>query len=448
MANFTGDSGPNTIVGTSVSDQISGLEGNDILDGGGGDDVLIGGSGADTLTGGTGADSFRDTAANFNGDRITDFLIGDRIQFTDLTTAGANIHIEGSNLVYNGGSIQIDNLGPGRFVLREITGGGIEVRLQSAAHNDFNGDGFSDILWRNDGGVSTNWLGQANGGLADNGANFTANPGTQWQVEGTADFNGDGRIDLLWRHESGVTTNWLGQANGSFADNAANFIANPGTQWQVSATGDFNGDGRGDIIWRHVNGVTTNWLGQANGAFSDNAGNFIANPGTQWQVAGTGDFNGDGRDDILWRHESGLLTNWLGELNGGFTDNGPNFSANPGTSWHVVGIGDFNGDGRGDILWRNDMGVTTNWLGQTNGGFADNGAIFTANPGTQWQVAEIADFNGDAIDDILWRHDNGTVTNWLGQANGAFADNAGNFSVNPGTQWHVQDPSSVHDPFA
>ena len=128
MANFTGDSGPNTIVGTSVSDQISGLEGNDLLDGGGGDDVLIGGSGTDTLTGGTGADSFRDTAANFNGDRITDFLIGDRIQFTDLTTANANIHIEGSNLVYNGGSIQIDNLGPGRFVLREISTGGIEVR--------------------------------------------------------------------------------------------------------------------------------------------------------------------------------------------------------------------------------------------------------------------------------------------------------------------------------
>ena len=48
MANFTGDNGPNTIVGTSVSDQISGLDGNDTLDGAGGDDVIIGGSGACT----------------------------------------------------------------------------------------------------------------------------------------------------------------------------------------------------------------------------------------------------------------------------------------------------------------------------------------------------------------------------------------------------------------
>jgi hypothetical protein len=216
MANFTGDSGPNTIVGTSVSDQISGLEGNDILDGGGGDDVLIGGSGADTLTGGTGADSFRDTAANFNGDRITDFLIGDRIQFTDLTTAGANIHIEGSNLVYNGGSIQIDNLGPGRFVLRDISTGGIEVRLQSAAHNDFNGDGLSDVLWRSDAGGVGDWIGQSNGGFVGN-SNFAANLTADWRIAATGDFNGDGRVDVLLRNTTnGLVGEWT--ASDGLAD--------------------------------------------------------------------------------------------------------------------------------------------------------------------------------------------------------------------------------------
>ena len=38
------------------------------------------------------------------------------------------------------------------------------------------------------------------------------------------DFNGDGRSDILWRDSSGAVTNSLGQANGGFASNAANFI--------------------------------------------------------------------------------------------------------------------------------------------------------------------------------------------------------------------------------
>ena len=39
------------------------------------------------------------------------------------------------------------------------------------------------------------------------------------------------------------------------------------------------------------------------------------------QIAGVGDFNGDGHDDILWRDTDGTVTNWLGTANGGFTDN-------------------------------------------------------------------------------------------------------------------------------
>ena len=46
---------------------------------------------------------------------------------------------------------------------------------------------------------------------------------TAWHVDGTGDFNGDGRDDILWRHNSGTLTNWLGTANGSFADNCSVF---------------------------------------------------------------------------------------------------------------------------------------------------------------------------------------------------------------------------------
>jgi len=129
MAVKTGDDTNNILIGTDQDDQISGLGGNDFLsgglgndflDGGSGSDVLTGGAGTDTLKGGTGVDTFQDTAAGLNGDTIQDFLIGDRIQITDLNKDNANVGINGNLLTYSGGSVDIDNLGPGRFVVRQI----------------------------------------------------------------------------------------------------------------------------------------------------------------------------------------------------------------------------------------------------------------------------------------------------------------------------------------
>ena len=60
---------------------------------------------------------------------------------------------------------------------------------------------------------------------------------------------------------------------------------------------------------------STDWLGQANGGFADNDANAFASVRTDWHVAGTGDFNGDGRDDILWRNDNGddRPTGWAGQ---------------------------------------------------------------------------------------------------------------------------------------
>jgi hypothetical protein len=453
-SNVNGYVGNISIARGIVIENATGGSGADTIIGNGFDNVLKGGNGNDVLTGSGGNDTYLDTIAGHNGDRITDFNVGDKIVFSNAALGSFTFSLSGSTLTYSGGSMTLSNVSAGTFVAGNAPGGGVQLFFQAsqvaqpgAVHNDFNGDGRSDILWRNDNGSTTNWLSQANGSFADNGINFSVNPGSQWHVAGTGDFNGDGRVDILWRHENGTTTNWLAQGNGGFINNGAIFTANSGTQWHVAGTGDFDGDGRSDILWRHDSGLTTDWLGQANGSFVDNGVSFNVNAGTQWHVVGTGDFNGDGRDDILWRHDNGLTSDWLGQANGAFLDNGANFNVNAGTQWHVAGTGDFNGDSRSDILWRHDSGLTTDWLGQSNGSFLNNGANFATNPGTQWQVAEIGDFNNDGRSDILWRHDNGTVTNWLGQANGAFADNAGNFSVNPGTQWHVQD-AAVHDLFS
>ena len=57
--------------------------------------------------------------------------------------------------------------------------------------------------------------------------------------------------------------------------------------------------------------------------------------GTDWKVADTGDFNGDGRIDILWRNDNGALTDWLGTASGGFVDNALHAYAPGATNWHI-----------------------------------------------------------------------------------------------------------------
>src|SRR5207344_1168292 len=108
------------------------------------------------------------------------------------------------------------------------------------------------------------------------------------------------------------------------------------------------------------------------------------------------------------------------------------------TSWHVVGTGDFNGDGRADLIWQNDSGAITDWLSTASGGFVSNDANAWHNVPTSWQVVGTGDFNGDGRDDVIWRNDNGSFTEWLGQANGGFVSNDAHAWNNLPTSWHVQ----------
>jgi FG-GAP-like repeat len=85
-----------------------------------------------------------------------------------------------------------------------------------------------------------------------------------------------------------------------------------------------------------------------NGAQISQAGGIGALP-SGWTVTGTGDFDGDGKTDILFHNTSGAVAIWL--MNGLQVSQ---FGSAPSTSpvWSVVGTGDFNGDGMSDILWR------------------------------------------------------------------------------------------------
>ncbi len=191
-------------------------------------------------------------------------------------------------------------------------------------------------------------------------------------------------------------------------------------------TADFDAAGRSDILWQNTNGQAAIWL--MDGAKPITTASVGANPGTSWHVIGSGDFYGSLYADILWQNTDGAVAIW--EMNGlKVVANGS--PGNPGPNWHAIGTGDFNGDGKSDILWQNTNGAVAIW---EMDGLKVIASAVIGNPGTSWHVIGSGDFNGDGYSDILWQNTNGAVAIW--QMNG-FKVIGSAVVGNPGTGWHV-----------
>src|SRR5215831_13113563 len=108
----------------------------------------------------------------------------------------------------------------------------------------------------------------------------------------------------------------------------------------------------------------------------------LPNSGPSWHVIGTGDFNGDGKADIIWQNTDGLPFIW--EMNGTSMIGGA-VLPNSGPSWHTIGTSDFNGDGKSDIIWQNTDGLPFVW--EMNG-TSLIGAGALPNQGPAWQIKD------------------------------------------------------------
>ena len=91
-------------------------------------------------------------------------------------------------------------------------------------------------------------------------------------------------------------------------------VANVGLAWTVSIQGDLNGDGKPDLAWRNlVTGSVGVWLMSGVNTISTAALWPATNSGdSDWVPVATGDFNADGKPDIIWRNStSGRVIIWF-----------------------------------------------------------------------------------------------------------------------------------------
>jgi subtilisin family serine protease/sRNA-binding regulator protein Hfq len=254
---------------------------------------------------------------------------------------------------------------------------------------DFNGDGKTDILTRHtDGGVGIYLM----NGFQSTANQIVATVDPQWKVVGSGDFNGDGKADILMRHTNGSLAIYL--VNG-LQILGSQVIGALGNEWTVVGVGDFNGDGKADFMTRRsTDGTFAIYL--MNG-FQNIDAQIIGTVDLQWKVVGVGDFNGDHKSDFVLRHTDGTIAIYL--MNG-FQILASDIAAVIGNEWTFSGVADFDANGKSDFVNRRFDGAFAIFL--MNGTQFASATIIGA-VGNEWVLLGVGDFNGDGKADFINR---------------------------------------------
>ena len=226
------------------------------------------------------------------------------------------------------------------------------------------------------------------------------------------DFAGTGKAMLA--KESGGTIS-------IYADGACwGTTLTPGDGWNLAEAGDLNGDGTDDLLLLHSSGLLVGGLSNGDGTFSQTV---LTRKDPGWDLLGTGDFNGSGADDLLATDPEGISDN-VGML--GFWEGGVEWNLSAGYSgdWEPVTVGDFNGDGTDDMLWRTTVtdgegtlcyGYCTWLMGLVS--YDDEEEVVDwkrigAIAQDEWEFLGAGDFNGNGTSDIAMLGSEGVVTIW------------------------------------
>ena len=348
------------------------------------------------------------------------FVDGVLVSFTINDTGWTGVYIEDSNDLAYSNDWLIDLAGDSttgdaniQFEFQEqlgVVGDWFQGHINFPdTSNDFNGDGWADILLRHTDGSLRLLL--MNEREVKQDAILTA-LSPDWTLLAKADFNDDRITDILVRNTDGVFGLFLMSSDGTY--NYNEFKTLP-LFWEFKGTGDFNGDGKADILVQKVDENYAQHYVMLMDGNTISAENFTATHHRLWDVAGLGDSNNDGKTDIfLRRTDNGSIA--LLVMNG-LTKNAK-FITLLSPTWEIIGTEDFNGDGMAEILVEQAIDSDLRqYLFEIDGNLSSSNVITNqgsiSRQNALWHITGFADFNNDSKMDILLRRtDNGSIALW------------------------------------
>jgi len=269
----------------------------------------------------------------------------------------------------------------------------------SIAVGDVNGDGKLDLVM---GGTFAFSIGYLDVALNDGTGHFSPvsseRTGDVFALVALNDLNGDGKLDLAQVTSAGLKVRF-GNGNGTFGT-ATSYSA--GGAYLTPKVIDVTGDGVSDIVIG-----STVLPGNGNGTF----GTAITTNLGASSIA-YGDFNGDGKLDLVTRNTSTSAIA-LSFGNGDGTFQAP--SSQVGTATTVL-TGDFNGDGKLDLADVSGTAISI-LLGNGDGTFSSAG---TLQAGATIGSGAVADVTGDGKADLMVVTSNNTLVTFYGHGDGTF----------------------------
>jgi hypothetical protein len=241
---------------------------------------------------------------------------------------------------------------------------------------DLSGDGQTDILWHNGAtGATQVWYmhGKTMFDQAPVDPRYSVPDSSGWRLVGTGDLDYDGNTDLLWHNgATGASVVWY-MVGATMRDQAPidpRYPVLDSSGWRFAGTADFNADRKVDLIWHNgVTGATVVWFMNGTKMVSQMQVDprYPVPDSSGWRFAGTGDFNYDGLDEIVWHNGvTGATQIWfmfaptMEMVDQVQVD--PRYLVPDSTGFALMGIADFNRDQKVDILWHNGKtGVTQVW---------------------------------------------------------------------------------------
>jgi hypothetical protein len=267
------------------------------------------------------------------------------------------------------------------------------AQQNSVTTADFNGDGKLDLAVSN---YATNnisiLLGNGDGTFKTH-VDYATELGPDSVV--TADFNRDGKADLAVRNQSSNTVSvLLGNGDGSFRP-AASFVVGTGTASSRVAVGDFNGDGELDLAaTNHDDNTVSILIGNGDGTFKSQV---VYPAGPEASAIAVADFNADGKLDlaIVNTGANNTVSILMGNGNGTF-EPPVQYATGVGPAW--ITVADLNDDGFLDLVVPNTTASTVSvLLGKGDGTFQKH-VDYAVSTGAA--RSEVADLNGDGKPDL------------------------------------------------